>query len=65
MQTCVRLTHDEDGVLRRLHFFEQNGALLAPAFRELKRTLRARDLRATIREPFEDRVTDPRLASTA
>lgn len=53
MQTTTRLSREEDGVLRRLHFFETNGAELAPRFRALKQSLRARDLRTTVRDPFE------------
>lgn len=56
MDTMVRLSHEEDGMLRRLHFFEQFGARLAPPMRSLKQSLLARDLRHTIREPFELRV---------
>lgn len=52
----VRLSHEEDGMLRRLHFFEQFGVRLAPSMRSLKQSLLARDLRHTIREPFESRV---------
>jgi hypothetical protein len=58
METLERLTRDEDGQLRRLHFFERCGARLAPSLKELKQSLRIRDLRATIREPFESRVLD-------
>lgn len=53
MQTTERLTRDEDAALRRLHFFELFGASLAPAYKELKISLLERDLRHTIREPFE------------
>lgn len=59
MQTAERLTREEDGMLRRLHFFEQFGAMLAPAMRMLKESLMARDLRQSIREPFEGRVVWP------
>ena len=55
-QTLERLTHEEDGMLRRLHFFEQSGASLAPPFVDLKLSLLARDLRHEIREPFELQV---------
>ena len=58
METLERLTRDEDGMLRRLHFFETSGARLALPYRSLKHSLVVRDLRKTIREPFEGRVTD-------
>ena len=55
------LTHDEDGVLRRLHFFETAvGARLAAPLAELKQTLRAQDLRRAVRDPWESRVLSPR-----
>ena len=41
----------EDGMLRRLFFFETSGATLAPPLRVLKAELRARDQRATVRDP--------------
>lgn len=56
METMVRLSHEEDGMLRRLHFFEMFGARLAPSMRALKQSLQARDLRSEIREPFDGRV---------
>ena len=46
-----RLTPDEDGMLRRLFFFEASGATLAPPLRVLKAELRARDQRSTVRDP--------------
>ena len=46
-----RLTPFEDGLLRRLFFFETSGATLAPPLRVLKAELRARDQRRTVREP--------------
>jgi hypothetical protein len=46
-----RLNAVEDGVLRRLWFFEQAGATLAPPLRELKDELRSRDQRANVRAP--------------
>lgn len=49
-----RLTPEEDGILRRLHYFEQNGITLAIPMQTLKAELRARDQRAEIREPLED-----------
>jgi hypothetical protein len=54
--SVIRLTHEEDGQLRRLHFFEVSGARLAPAAKEMKQELRARDFRHTVREPFDGRV---------
>jgi hypothetical protein len=49
--TDARLTPAEDGILRRLTFFERRGARLAPPMRELKSELRARDQRTTVRDP--------------
>ena len=49
----VRLTRNEDGQLRRLHFFEQRGAVLAEALRDQLLFLRARDARGAVREPWE------------
>ena len=46
-----RLTADEDGLLRRLFFFEASGATFAPPMRVLKAELRARDQRSTVRDP--------------
>lgn len=53
-----RLDADEDGTLRRLHFFEQMGALLSPAVAELMAKLRGRDRRAEIRAP-QDSLDHP------
>jgi hypothetical protein len=49
--TDGRLTPVEDGVLRRLFFFEAGGATLAPPLRVLKAELRARDQRSVVRDP--------------
>jgi hypothetical protein len=49
--TIQRLTPSEDGILRRLFFFENSGATLAPPLSRLKIELRARDQRRTVREP--------------
>lgn len=49
--TAERLTPFEDGLLRRLFFFETAGATLAPPMWVLKAELRARDQRLTVREP--------------
>lgn len=46
-----RLSSVEDGMLRRLCFFEQAGATLAPPLRELRDELRSRDQRASVRAP--------------
>lgn len=53
------LTPEEDGVLRRLHFFEMNGLSLALPMKQLKAELRARDKRAEIREPVVQRILWP------
>jgi hypothetical protein len=47
----TRLTPFEDGLLRRLFFFETSGATLSPPMRVLKAELRARDQRSTVRDP--------------
>ena len=49
----MRLSRDEDGQLRRLHFFEQRGAVLADALSEQLLFLRARDARDGVRDPWE------------
>ncbi len=48
---AARLTAEEDGILRRLHYFEVNGISLAMPMQTLKAELRARDQRLEIREP--------------
>ena len=52
----MHLTRTEDGQLRRLHFFEQCGAVLARALQEQLRTLRSRDQRGAVRDPWETGV---------
>ncbi len=52
-----RVTRDEDGVLRRLTWFERLGAILSPAQRARKAEIRARDVRVEIREPFDPPLT--------
>lgn len=61
-----RITRDEDGVLRRLSWFERLGNILSPAQRARKAELRARDLRAEVREPFDPplEVDSPRQKAT-
>jgi hypothetical protein len=49
--TDKRLTPFEDGLLRRLFFFETAGATLAPPMRVLKAELRSRDQRGAVRDP--------------
>ena len=51
-----RLTPEEDGILRRLHYFEVNGITLAIPMQTLKAELRSRDQRAEIREPRVEAV---------
>jgi hypothetical protein len=46
-----RLSPFEDGLLRRLYFFENSGATLSPPLRVLKAELRTRDQRSTVRDP--------------
>jgi hypothetical protein len=48
------LTAEEDAHLRRLHYFEQVGAVLSPVFRELKGDYLARDRRNFVRAPTEE-----------
>lgn len=64
MDGIVRLTHEQDGALRRLTFFERSGMRLAPALRELRLELRANDYRTVVREPWEKGVT-PRADEVA
>jgi hypothetical protein len=47
-----RLSPEEDGALRRLHWFEQLGCDLSSAVKTLKDGLRGRDRRTDIRDPF-------------
>jgi len=56
---AARLTAEEDGILRRLHFFEVNGISLAIPMQSLKSELRARDQRIEIREPVVALVMAP------
>ena len=57
MQTVLeRVTPEEDGILRRLHFLEQLGAQLSEPMQRLKAEIRAKDLRAEIREPQDKDV---------
>ncbi len=49
--TTLRLTPDEDGLLRRLEFFEQFGARLALGPKALKTEIRLRDRRLEVRPP--------------
>ena len=58
MNAKVRLTHEQDGVLRRLTFFERVGAVLAPPLRTEKAALRSLDARQVVREPWESRVAE-------
>jgi hypothetical protein len=53
----ARLTHEEDGALRRLTFFQQLGMELSPAYRQVRAEIRSRDLRAVVRDPWERGVT--------
>ncbi|MEX2290023.1 MAG: hypothetical protein WD794_06825 [Mycobacteriales bacterium] len=51
LSVLERVTPEEDGTLRRLHYLEGLGAQLAPPMRQLKDEIRARDTRAAIRDP--------------
>ena len=57
MDGIARLTHEQDGVLRRLAYFERTGVRLAPGLREIRFQLRSLDHRTVVREPWEGRVT--------
>lgn len=57
-----RLSPDEDGMLRRLVFFETSGATLAPPLQVLKGELRARDQRRTVRDPVSAVIRVPNYA---
>jgi hypothetical protein len=57
--TLAKLTPEEDGILRRLHYMERLGAQLAPQMRELKDDIRRRDRRIDIRDPEETGVISP------
>ncbi len=57
--TVPPVSPDEDHLLRRLHWLELNGAVLAPKMRALKEEIRARDLRLEIREPVEGTFIEP------
>ena len=54
-----RLTHEEDGILRRLHCLELLGAQLAPDMQQLKADIRRRDRRLDIRDPEDRGVIEP------
>ena len=60
MDTTPRLTREQDGVLRRLTFFELHGLRLSPVSRGIRAALRARDRRRSVREPWEPAVTTTR-----
>lgn len=49
----TQVTPVEDAQLRRLDYFARNGAVLAPELYRLVRTIRGRDLRSTVRPPFD------------
>ena len=50
------LTPEEDAVLRRLQFFQDNGITLALPMQALKAELRERDQRAEVRTPDVPRI---------
>ena len=53
------LTPEEDAVLRRLQFFQDNGITLALPMQALKAELRGRDQRAEVRAPEVPRILWP------
>ena len=57
--TLEKLTPEEDGILRRLHYMERFGASLSPQMRALKDEIRKRDRRIDIRDPEETGVISP------
>ena len=57
-----RLTPEEDAALRRWHYFHNLGFTLAEPVEQLWSAMRARDLRAEVREPRD--VVQPALPGT-
>lgn len=55
----TQLTADEDAVLRRLTYFERAGAVLSPEMQRVQRLIRSRDLRRTVRPPFDFVTAQP------
>ncbi len=49
----TQVTPDEDALLRRLDYFESSGAVLAPELQRVARAIRVRDLRRSVRAPFD------------
>ena len=54
----MSVTTLQDGQLRRLHLFEQAGAVLAPALQEQKLRLRRADRRGLVRDAGDYRVVE-------
>ena len=49
----TQVTPTEDALLRRLDYFERQGAVLAPELDRVARAIRLRDLRRSVRAPFD------------
>ena len=49
----TQVTPDEDALLRRLAYFESSGAVLAPELARVAAAIRVRDLRRSVRLPFD------------
>ena len=49
----TQVTPDEDALLRRLDYFQRSGAVLAPELARVVRAIRMRDLRRSVRAPFD------------
>lgn len=49
----TQVTPTEDALLRRLDYFERQGAVLAPALDGVARAIGLRDLRRSVRPPFD------------
>ena len=55
----MHTSEEQDGQLRRLHFFQEVGAVLAPPLRAQMERLRADDRRRRVRPPREVAVLTP------
>lgn len=56
-----KVTPDEDQALRRLHYFEEVGAELAPEVKDVKEEIRKKDKRIEIREPHDPLGRPPQV----
>ncbi len=58
----TQVTPDEDALLRRLDYFQRSGAVLAPELDRVARAIRVRDLRRSVRAPFDFVTATPTRA---